>query len=94
MLGHVLSLDKDCNNRRKGIRSMPSRLRSKLVTVLPKGQVTIPCEFRGVLGINSGTLNSVSLVGDHLDTARFLEEDKLKEETARRVRESMERESL
>jgi len=72
---------------------------------LAKGQVTIPSEFRKALGIDTATLLSITMVGDHLelaplrldeealrrytedDIARFLEEDKLDQETARRIRE-------
>ena len=79
---------------------------------LPKGQVTIPREFRRALGIEAESLLSVSLVGDHLeiapvpqgteslrryteeDIARFLDEDKLDDETARRVRTLIERGDL
>ncbi|MDO8749606.1 MAG: AbrB/MazE/SpoVT family DNA-binding domain-containing protein [Dehalococcoidia bacterium] len=77
----------------------------KVVKTLAKGQVTIPSEFREALGIDTATLLSISLVGDHLelvplrlgeedlrrytedDIARFLEEDKLDQGTARQVRE-------
>lgn len=76
----------------------------KVVKVLAKGQVTIPREFRKVLGIKDETLLNITLIGDHLevvplrqgddtlrhyteeDISRFLEEDKLDKETARRVR--------
>ena len=79
--------------------------RRKVVKAHGKGQITIPGEFRDALGIESGTLLSVSVVGDHLDVTplrygpdslrryadedieRFLEEDKLDEASARRVRE-------
>ncbi|PZC47968.1 MAG: Bifunctional DNA-binding transcriptional regulator of stationary/sporulation/toxin gene expression and antitoxin component of the YhaV-PrlF toxin-antitoxin module [Chloroflexi bacterium] len=78
--------------------------RRKVVKTLAKGQVTIPSEFREILGIEAETLLSISLVGDHLeivplaqsgdalrrytdeDIARFLEEDKLDQDTALRVR--------
>lgn len=77
---------------------------SKVIKALPKGQITIPSEYREILGIRAETLLSVALVGDHLeitplsqqatplrhytdeDLRRFLEEDKLDEETARKVR--------
>ena len=80
-----------------------TKARRKVVKALAKGQVTIPSEFREVLGIYAETLLSISLVGDHLelaplrqgdealrrytdqDISRFLEEDKLDQETARRV---------
>ena len=82
-----------------------TKTRRKVVKALAKGQVTIPVEFREFLGIDSETLLSISLVGDHLEIAplrageetlrrytenditRFMEEDKLDEETARRVRD-------
>jgi len=88
------------------------RHRRKVVKTLPKGQVTIPSEFREALNIEAETLLSVSLVGDHLeiaplrlgeeglrryteeDIARFLEEDKLDQETARRVRDLLGRGAL
>ena len=79
-------------------------MRRKVVKGLAKGQITIPIEFRETLGIDTETLLSVSVVGDHLemtplhegeelrlytdeDIARFLEEDKLDEQTAEKVRE-------
>ena len=86
--------------------------RRKVVKALPKGQVTIPSEFREALGIDAETLLSVSLVGDHLeitplhpgeeelrryteeDIARFLKEDKLDQDTARRVRDLLRRGAL
>ena len=86
-----------------------AKQRRKVVKALAKGQVTIPSEFREVLGIGAETLLSVYLVGDHLeivplrqgeeglrryteeDIARFLEEDKLDQETARRVRDLLQR---
>lgn len=43
------------------------RNRRKIVKPLAKGQVTIPAEFRDALGINTETLLSISLVGDHLE---------------------------
>ena len=83
-----------------------AKVRRRVVRVLAKGQVTIPNEFREILDIDTETLLSVSVVGDHLemtplregeelrryteeDIARFLEEDKLNEETAKKVRELM-----
>jgi AbrB family looped-hinge helix DNA binding protein len=77
--------------------------RRKVIKVLAKGQITIPSEFREVLGISAETLLSVSLIGDHLEIrplrnqeeslrryteeeiARFIEEDKLDEKTARKI---------
>ena len=90
---------------------MRAEARRKVVKALPKGQVTIPSEFREILGINAETLLSISLVGDHLEIAplrpeeelrryaeeeidRFLEEDKLDEKTARRVRELLRTDAL
>ncbi len=82
-----------------------TRPQRKVVKALAKGQVTIPSEFRKALGIDTATLLSITMVGDHLelaplrldeealrrytedDIARFLEEDKLDQETARRIRE-------
>ena len=90
----------------------PAKLRRKVIKALAKGQVTIPSEFREALGIDTETLLSISLVGDHLeiaplrqgdealrryteeDISRFLEEDRLDEETARRVRELLRRGDL
>lgn len=43
--------------------------RRKVVRTLPKGQITIPSEFREALGIGSDTLLDVELVGDHLEIA-------------------------
>lgn len=89
-----------------------TKVRRKVVKTLAKGQVTIPREFRDVLGIDAETLLTVSLVGDHLeivplrqgqetlrryaeeDIARFLEEDKLDQETAQRVRDLLGRGAL
>lgn len=89
-----------------------TKTRRKVVKSLAKGQITIPSEFREVLGIDAETLLSITLVGDHLelsplrqgqealrryteeDISRFLEEDKLDEETARRVRELLRRGAL
>ena len=89
-----------------------TKARRKVVKALAKGQVTIPSEFREVLGIDAETLLSISLVGDHLELvplrqgeealrryteeaiSRFLEEDKLDQETARRVRELLGRGEL
>jgi bifunctional DNA-binding transcriptional regulator/antitoxin component of YhaV-PrlF toxin-antitoxin module len=89
-----------------------SKQRRKVVRAQAKGQVTIPREFREVLGIDAETLLSISLVGDHLeitplrqgdevlrryteqDIARFLEEDRLDEGTARRVRGLLKRGAL
>ncbi|MDA1349334.1 MAG: AbrB/MazE/SpoVT family DNA-binding domain-containing protein [Chloroflexi bacterium] len=83
--------------------------RRKVIKALAKGQITIPTEFRKVLGIEAETLLSISLVDDHLeltplretedslrrytdeDISRFLEEDKLDEETARQVRQLLRR---
>ncbi len=84
-----------------------TKTRSKVIKALAKGQVTIPSEFREMLGIDARTLLVVSVVGDHLEIAplnpgqetlrrytekeiaRFLEEDKLDESTARRIREML-----
>lgn len=84
-----------------------TRTRSKVIKALAKGQVTIPSEFREMLGIDAQSLLVVSVVGDHLeiaplnpgqealrryteeDIARFLDEDKLDEATARRIREML-----
>ena len=78
--------------------------RRKVIKALPKGQITIPSEFRQALGIDAETLLTISLLNDHLevtplrsgedelrrytneDVSRFLELDKLDEETAGRVR--------
>ena len=86
--------------------------RQKVIKALAKGQITIPREFRNVLGIREETLLSVSLVEDHLeiiplqqdqetlrlysdeDVIRFLKEDRLDEETARRVRDLLGRRVL
>jgi AbrB family looped-hinge helix DNA binding protein len=83
--------------------------RRRLVRTLPKGQITIPSEFREALGIGPETLLGVELVEDHLeiaplgdtsdklrrytddDIARFLNEDKLDAETARKVRNLVKR---
>ncbi|MBI4306376.1 MAG: hypothetical protein HY678_08670 [Chloroflexi bacterium] len=46
-----------------------TKARRKVVKTLPRGQVTIPGEFREALGIEAETLLSVSLVGDHLEIA-------------------------
>ena len=59
--------------------------RRKVIKALAKGQITIPSEFREILGIDAETLLSISLVGDHLELAplqhgenalrRYTEED-------------------
>ena len=41
----------------------------KVVRTLPRGQITIPSEFREALGIGPETLLGVELVGDHLEIA-------------------------
>ena len=41
----------------------------KVVRTLPKGQITIPREFREALGIGPETLLGVELVDDHLEIA-------------------------
>lgn len=46
-----------------------TKARRKVVKALPKGQITIPGEFREALGIDAETLLSISLVGDHLEIA-------------------------
>ena len=38
-----------------------------MVKALAKGQMTIPSEFREILGVEAETLLSISLVGDHLE---------------------------
>jgi AbrB family looped-hinge helix DNA binding protein len=40
---------------------------SKIVKPLPKGQVTIPAEFRRRLGIDESTLLNITLAGDRLE---------------------------
>jgi len=40
---------------------------SKIARPLPKGQVTIPAEFRKRLGIDESTLLNITLAGDHLE---------------------------
>ena len=75
--------------------------RRKVIKALAKGQITIPNEFREALGIGAETLLSITLVKDHLEVTplrpgedelrRYTEEDKLDEETARRVRELVRR---
>lgn len=40
---------------------------SKIVKPLPKGQVTIPAEFRRRLGIDESTLLNITLTGDRLE---------------------------
>jgi AbrB family looped-hinge helix DNA binding protein len=44
-----------------------AKQRRKVVKTLAKGQVTIPREFREALEINSDTLLSITIVGDHLE---------------------------
>ncbi len=83
---------------------MKAVARRKVIRALPKGQITIPGEFRKALGIGPETLLSVSLVKGHLeislldqhadglrrytagDIERFLAEDRLDQETVRKVR--------
>jgi len=82
-----------------------TKAQSKVIKTLPKGQITLPAEYRAALGIEADTLLTVSLVGDHLEVsplrnmendlrrytdeevAAFLEEDKLDEATAAKVRQ-------
>ena len=62
-----------------------TKRRRRVVKALAKGQITIPSEFREILGIDAETLLSISLVGDHLELAplrqseealrRYTEED-------------------
>jgi AbrB family looped-hinge helix DNA binding protein len=40
---------------------------TKLVRALPKGQITLPVEFRRRLGINSETLLSLTLKGNTIE---------------------------
>lgn len=40
---------------------------TKVIKALPKGQITIPADFREALGIRPETLLSVSLTGGHLE---------------------------
>ena len=86
--------------------------RPRLVNAQAKGQITIPGGIRELLGIDTGTPLSISLVGDHLELAPlrqgkvflrsyteeditlFLVEDKLDQETARPVRELIDRGEL
>ena len=44
-----------------------AKSRRKVVKALAKGQVTIPREFREALEINSDSLLSITIVGDHLE---------------------------
>lgn len=43
--------------------------RNKVVRALPKGQLTIPRDFRDALGIEADSLLTISLVNDHLEIA-------------------------
>ena len=61
----------------------PVKARRKVVKVLPKGQITIPVEFRDALDIAAETLLSISLVGDHLEVTPLRQG----EETLRRYTE-------
>ena len=49
--------------------------RRKVVKALVKGQVTIPSEFREALGIDTETLLSISLLGDHLEVTPLRQAD-------------------
>lgn len=66
---------------------------SKIVKPLPKGQVTIPAEFRRRLGIDESTLLNITLAGDRLEIRplRVGEEARLRqysdEQIARFLRE-------
>jgi predicted nucleic acid-binding protein/bifunctional DNA-binding transcriptional regulator/antitoxin component of YhaV-PrlF toxin-antitoxin module len=44
-----------------------SKRHRKVVKALGKGQLTIPREFREALEIDSDTLLSITLIGDHLE---------------------------
>jgi AbrB family looped-hinge helix DNA binding protein len=88
------------------------RNRRKIVKPLAKGQVTIPAEFRDALGIDTETLLSISLIGDHLEirplrqgeeelrryteeeVARFVADDRLEPEVARRIKELLQQGDL
>jgi AbrB family looped-hinge helix DNA binding protein len=88
------------------------RNRRKIVKPLAKGQVTIPAEFRDALGIDTETLLSISLIGDHLEirplrqgeeelrryteeeVARFVADDRLEPEVARRIKELLQQGNL
>jgi AbrB family looped-hinge helix DNA binding protein len=60
-----------------------SKQNRKVVKALAKGQVTIPREFREALEINSDTLLSITMVGDHLEIVPLREG----QETLRRYTE-------
>ena len=64
---------------------MQTKARRKVVKALAKGQVTIPSEFRNVLGIDAETLLSISLVGDHLEIAPLRPGEELRRYTEEEI---------
>ncbi len=59
--------------------------RRKVIKALAKGQITIPTEFREALGIDTETLLSISLVGDHLELAPLRPEEELRRYTGKDI---------
>lgn len=69
--------------------------RRKVVKTLAKGQITIPTEFRKVLGIEAETLLSISLVDDHLELTPLREtEDSLRRYTDEDISRFLEEDKL
>ena len=62
-----------------------ARTRRKVVKTLAKGLVTIPREFREALGIETETLLSISLVGDHLELAPLFWGEELRRYTEEEI---------
>ena len=58
-----------------------AKVRRKVIKALAKGQLTVPKEFREALGIETETLLSVSVVGDHLEIAPLREGEELRRYT-------------
>ena len=69
--------------------------RRKIVKPLAKGQITIPAEFREILGIDTDTLLSVSVIDDHLEILPLRQEqDALRRYTEDEVSRFVEEDKL
>jgi len=61
---------------------------SKIIRPLPKGQITIPAQFRERLGIDQDTLLNIILLEDRLEVVpvRIGEQESLREYTDEEIR--------
>jgi len=64
------------------------RRMSKIIRPLPKGQITIPAQFRERLGIDQDTLLNIILLEDRLEVVpvRIGEQESLREYTDEEIR--------